>query len=706
MSTKSSKNKINTRKAILARSYVVFALIALFGIAVLWKAAGLMLGSNKQIAESMKKTNRKVEDVPAMRGNIYAEDGSLLATTVPRYELIMDPMADGLTDELLNTKLDSLCHLLAQYFPDKNKANWLTFFKKERKEKSRYALVAKDLGFDIVKKMKTWPIINLGKFKGFYFEEKGKRLYFMGDLAQRSIGSVGNGRKTGLEGAFDSLLAGHNGKRLMQKMPGNVWRPLAAGNNKEPENGYDIVTTLDVNLQDIAQNALKKTLALHEAENGCVMIMEVKTGAVKAIANLMRGTDGSYYEGENFAVNQFTEPGSTFKLISTMALLEDGYCKPSDSVDVGTGTWKYFDINMVDASRPFKRIYNLEESFEYSSNVGISKLVHKHYKNQPEKFINHIYKFGLQNKPEFDIKASSNPLIKSTKSSNWASSSLLFMSIGYEVLVSPLQTLMVYNTIANNGKQMKPFLVSEIRQQGRLIKKIEPKILSESVCSPQTASILKKMMEGVVEKGTAKNLKIEGYKVAGKTGTSQIAKGQRGYDKTNYKSSFCGYFPADNPQYTVIVVINKPKKGEIYGALVAGPVFKEIAEKVFSKRFMNSIAAPVAAEYQVPSVLKGNTQKTQLVLNQLNISSKVDSARASTLYSSSEKKGYVVALKPVTVKSNLVPDVKGMGIRDAIALLESYKISVTFSGVGKITNQSISAGTKITANMKIHLNLE
>ncbi|MEY4002529.1 MAG: hypothetical protein RIT07_571 [Bacteroidota bacterium] len=698
-------NKVNTRRAILLRAYLVFGIVLVFGISVLFTTARLQLGSDKEFSEALKQKNTRVLDVKAIRGNIYAADGSLLATSVPRYDVVFDAFADGLSRDTFRKYIDSLSIMMASEFKSKDAVGWKNHLTMLRNRKSRYALLIKDQGFDIVKKMKTWPLIRKGKFKGgFWFEEQGKRLYFMGDLARRTIGYSKQGVYVGLEGAFDSLLRGKDGQRMEQRMPGNTWRPMQTGNLKDPVNGYDIVTTLDVNLQDVAQNALQRVLANNEADHGCAVVMEVKTGAIKAMANLKRNENGEYVEVMNYAVDEFEEPGSTFKLVSAMALLEDGYAKPTDSVDVQGGVAKMYGETMKDATKPNKRILTLQESFEKSSNVGISKLVLKHYARQPEKFVNHALRLGLNFKPEFDVRTANNPLIKTKKSRNWYNTTLPWMSIGYETQISPLQMLMLYNAVANNGKMMRPYMVSEIRHEGKTMRTITPVVLNEQICSATTLAALKSMMEGVVNHGTATNLKNDNYQVAGKTGTAKIAKG-KSYADGSYKASFAGYFPASNPQYSIIVVINEPKKGIIYGSLVAGPVFKDIADKIYSSSLKIQPVAGKTGEPQIPEILKGNTAKTRLVLNALNISSQLDSGKTSD-WVTGEKKGFAVLLKPAKTKQGLLPDFKGLGLRDAIVWLEQNKIMVSSEGYGRIISQSIPAGTAIANVTQIHLMLE
>ena len=430
--------------------------------------------------------------------------------------------------------------------------------------------------------------------------------------------------------------------------------------------------------------------------------MEVSTGAIKAMANLKKGKEGNYFESQNYAVDEFSEPGSTFKLVSAMALLEDGFCSPDDSINIEGGKTSYYGQKMEDASKPHKNVMTLKEIFEKSSNVGISKFVVKHYTKDPDKFVSHALDLGLNIKPDFDIKSSNNPRIKTKKSSDWSAVSLPWMSIGYEIKISPMQVLMLYNAIANNGKMVKPYMVSEIMHEGRMIEKIQPIVLKDKICSDATIKALKSMMEGVVDHGTATNVKNSDYLVAGKTGTAQISKAG-GYDKSSYKASFVGYFPAKEPKYTVIVVINEPRKGLYYGALVAGPVFKEISDKIYSSSIgLHPGLATVSKPY-IPEVLNGNYFKSKTVLNALGVSTKFDSNQSAWIRS--ETGEYDITFNGIINKPNSVPDARGMGLRDAIILFEESKLKVTFEGYGRVISQSLEQGSPLVSGSTIHIKL-
>ena len=698
-------NKINTRKEILKRAYVIFILVGSFCAFLIYSMIKLQNGFDKEFSIELKKKNTRIRDVAGIRGNIYADDGSLLATSIPTYDLIWDANADGLTTKIFNAKLDSLSMMFARVFPEKSKSTWKSKFTSLKNKKLRYTIIGKDLGFDIVRNIKTFPLIWSGKFKsGFWFEEKGKRMYFMGDLAKRAIGYTKNGVNVGLEGSFDSLLRGRNGKIMEQRMPGRIWRPVNVGNNQLAENGFDIVTTLDVGFQDITQYALSQALITNEADHGCAMVMEVKTGAIKAIANLKRGTDGKYYESQNYAVSEFSEPGSTFKLISVLSLLEDEYAKPNDSIALHNGSVKYYDKTFTDGDHFDSRnkFYTLQESFEKSSNVGISQFVWKYYQKKPQKFIDHIIELGLNAKPNFDIPSSNYPVIKTTKSSDWNGVTLPSMSIGYTSQISPLQTLMLYNSVANGGKMMNPYLVKEILQDGKSVSKIEPKVINEKICSPQTLVSLQQLLKGVVERGTAEEItKKCPFTAAGKTGTVRISENGKYIDK--HMASFVGYFPAEDPQYTIIVIINKPNKEEYYGAKVAVPVFIDIANKIYSSHIKTQPTLVTARIAEAPSVLNGNQYALKSVLNELSINSR--SSMPAAQYCEANAKGYTININAATIEPNKVPDFRGMGLRDALQLAKKIPVKITFEGYGKVVSQSFNKGTTVSPNNSIHLKL-
>lgn len=701
-----NKTKVNSRKIILVRAYVVLSLLIVFVVAIFAAAIKLQMGTDKVFAEQMSEKNTRVKEVEALRGNIYADDGSLLATSVPKYDVIFDLRADGLTTKIFLSKIDSFSQLSANMFPERNASQWKEYLIKHRERRTRYLKIAKDLGYEQIKAIKNWPIARDGKFKGgIWYEEKGKRMYFMGDLAKRTIGYIKDKTSVGLEGAFDTLLRGKNGRIMQQRMSGQIWRPIQIGNNQPPVNGKDIVTTLDVRIQDIAQYSLQKGLEAESADHGCVIVMETKTGAIKAIANLTRGEDNKYYETQNYAVSEFTEPGSTFKVVSAIALLEDGYVKPTDSIDNNWGKWTWYDKPWSDSKKPPKRFYTLSECLQYSSNIGTSKFVMQHYKKNPEKFTNHILDLGLHIKPKFDIPSSNNPTVPTPDDASWSGTSLPSLSIGYSSNLSPLQVLMLYNTIANKGKMMQPYMVKEIRLEGQTLSKIEPIVLKETAFSAATAAAVTNMLVQVVDHGTAKEIRSENYKIAGKTGTSWLNKGVGGYNEENnkqFQASFAGFFPANNPEYTIVVVVNNPKSGKYSGAQIAAPIFKNISDRIYSTHIKVQPALHVASLPQVPGILKGDLQKTKLVLNELGISSKVLPSDSGVItkvgYIESTKEAHSLKLKALMVTPGFMPDLKGMGLRDALKILSELGLKVNYVGYGRITEQSPAPKTKISEN--------
>lgn len=701
-----NKTKVNTRQQILIRARFIFGLVLVFGLSIIYSIFKLQNGYEKEFSTELKKKNTRIKTVNGIRGNIYADDGGLLATSVPTYDLIWDANVPGLQKGEFEIKIDSLSNLFSRHIPSKSPSYWRNKLKSLRSQKVRYYKLAIDINFDLVKSMKTWPLIRKGKFKGgFWFEEKGKRMYFLGELAKRAIGYTRNGVNIGLEGAFDSLLRGTSAQIMEQRMPGNIWRPVSIGNDAVAENGKDIVTTLDVGFQDITQYALNKALVEHQADHGCVIVMDVKTGAIKAIANLKRGNDGKYYESQNYAVDQFSEPGSTFKIISALALLEDKKAVSTDSVPTKNGIIKYYNTPITDGSDHAitKKFYTLEECIEKSSNVGVSQFIFNAYQKNPEEFLEFIFGMGLNIKPNFDIKSSNFPMIHDPKSTDWSGVTLPSMSIGYSLKISPLQTLMIYNAIANKGVLMNPYLVKEIRRDGQQLETIEPKILKKKICSEKTLISLQKMLEGVVSEGTAKtSFKECLYPVAGKTGTARISNESSGYSK-KHMSSFVGYFPATNPQYSIIVVINEPNNGSISGAVVAAPVFKEIADKIFSTHIKLQPTVAQKMSFDVPKVLSGELTKTKIVMNELGISSKAGDLTGGYVKPNNQQKS--IELSQINIKPNVVPDFRNMGIRDALNLANRLGIEISYSGYGKITAQSFPPGTRFNKSININLTL-
>lgn len=699
------------KRIIFSRAYLIYGMITLFAAIIIGQTVKLQVFEGAKWSAKEESLTRSFREIDAVRGNIYAADGSLLATSIPKYEVRFDALTDALTDEYFNEHVDSLAYQLAQLFPEKTKKEYLLELKTARKNGERYHLIRRNVKYTDLKILKDFPIFNRGKYKGgFIYTQQNKRVRPFNVLAARTIGYEREGVKpVGLEGAYSKELSGTNGQRWMQKIAGGVWMPLDEGSGKEPQDGSDIYTTIDVNIQDVAEHALLVQLETHQADHGCVVLMEVSTGDIKAIANLKRSKDGSYSEGYNYAIGESTEPGSVFKLASLMAAFEDGYLDLENMVNTEDGTTKFYDATMRDSHKGGYGTISIKESFIKSSNVAISKEINRVYKAKPQDFIDRLYKMNLNKKLGIEIAGEGSPFIKSTSNNSWSGVTLPWMSIGYEVQMTPLQILTFYNAVANNGKMVKPKFVKEIRKRGKLVRAYDTEIINNSICSKKTIQMAKEMLEGVVEEGTARNLKNSVYKIAGKTGTAQIANDKYGYkyeSKVSHQASFVGYFPADNPKYTCIVVVNAPSQNVYYGNLVAGPIFKEVADKVYA----NSIKihdeihrTENLAVSRIPYAKDGYYRDLAKVYGDLGI--KTEHNETTPLWAKISTGEDKVKIYTKKITPIYVADVVGMSIKDAIYILENQGMNVQFSGSGMVKKQSILPGEKIIKGEKIILEL-
>jgi cell division protein FtsI (penicillin-binding protein 3) len=650
----------------------------------------------------------KLVNVAAIRGNIYSSDGSLLATSLPEYELRFDLMAEKVTDEIFNSKVDSLAYSLADLFKDKTAADYERKMIAARNHKDRYFLLKRNVTYLQLKKIRTFPIFSLGKNKGgLLFIQKNKRIQPFKSLAPRLIGYKIDGvQPVGLEGAFDKELGGEPGKRLMQRISGGVWMPLNEEDEIAAKNGVDIISTLDVNYQDVAQKALNQQLIKHDAHHGCVVLMEVATGEIKAIANLTRIEKGIYKETYNYAVGEATEPGSTFKLASYLAALEDGVFDTSTVENTTGGVANFGGHKIKDSHEGGYGMIPMRKAFELSSNVAISKQITNGYNGKASVFINRLKAFGLAEDLPIEIAGSPKTKIIEPNTPAWNDLTMPTLSMGYAILMTPLKTLTFYNAVANNGIMVSPKFVRELRSGGQLVKAYEPIIIRKKIASDASLGKMRKLMEGVVKQGTAKNLSTTIYSIAGKTGTAVIAGGTGGYANKRYLASFCGYFPADFPKYSMIVVITDPSMSGYYGNVVAGPIFKEIADKVYATSLTmhndNANALAVAIAPTFPDAKSGAKEKTVLAYQKMGF--KVP-ANFEAAYVSIDKNENGVSLSPKPMIAGLVPNVVGMGLQDALYLIENEGMVAVVNGSGKITNQSISAGAKVNKGSRIVLDL-
>jgi cell division protein FtsI (penicillin-binding protein 3) len=703
--------KKDNKKDILWRIYFMYFCICLFGLAILVKVFAIQFIQGDYWKQKEHELTMKYFNIDASRGNIFSKDGSLLATSVPIFELRMDVNSDPVTDKIFNEKVDSLAIKLGQTFTYKDRSEWRTELKNARKRGERYFLIAKKVNYATLKEVRKFPIFKMGKYKGglIVLQQSRRELPFK-NLAQRTIGydRVSN-NPLGIEGAFNADLKGVSGKRLMQKIAGGIYKPINQDNEIEPQDGRDVVTTIDANIQDVAHHALEKQLIAQNADHGCAVLMEVKTGEVRAIVNLTRLDSNLYAETFNYAIAEATEPGSTFKLAAIMAAFEDGYTDLDEMVDTERGTHNFSGYIMKDSHEGGFGKITVKQVFEKSSNVGTSKLIYKYYGKTPQKFIDRLHSFGLQNKLGFSLPGEADPEIKTTKSKLWSAWSLPLMSIGYEEKLSPIQTLAFYNAVANNGVYLQPQFVKEIRSSGVLIKSFEPIVLNKKMCSIETIKKAKEMMEAVVSEGTATNLRNAPYQIAAKTGTAQIANGTLGYSSPTgktYLASLCGYFPAKDPLYSIIVVVSNPRNKVIYGNDVAGPVFREIADKVYSNSTI--IHKPLqmdtsANAVRVPYVKGGKQEDIQKISKQLAFTIKTSNPNCD--FVSSQMLDSKIELVPFTYDENSVPNVVGMGLRDALSILENSFFNVKVVGRGVIKKQSIAAGKKVTKGSLITIEL-
>lgn len=699
---------MDVKRDILKRVYLMYGFFLLFGIAILVQVFRIQIVQGQDWIAMAESQTLAYKNIDALRGNIFADDGSLLATSLPTYEIRMDLKAEALTDEVFNKGIDSLSLALSDLFKDKSAREYKLELERARKAGERYHLIKRRVTYLELKKLREFPIFRKGRYKGgFLYVQKNERARPFKILAARTIGYDREGQKpVGLEGAYDKVLRGTSGKRLMQKIAGGVWMPVNDENEVEPEDGADLYTSIDINIQDVAEHALMKQLIKHNSDHGCVVLMEVETGLVKAIANLSRNSDGSYSENYNYAIGESTEPGSTFKLVSLVAAMEDGYLDLDDSVDTQGGQVQFYDRVMKDSHEGGYGKISVQRVFEVSSNVGTSKLIQKFYGKNPQQFIDRVHKFNIHKPLGLEISGEGTPRIKMPKDKDWYGTTLPWMSIGYESRLTPLQILTFYNAIANDGKMVKPIFVKEIRKHGRLVKKMPVQVISESICSKETVKKAQKMLEGVVENGTASNLKNATYKIAGKTGTAQIANDKYGYkyeSKVSYQASFCGYFPADNPKYSCIVVVNAPSNNVYYGNLVAGPIFKEIADKVYATNL--KIHPPLSVEKQLatmPVSKNGSKEDLRKVLDKLNVKAH---GRANENWVKTSAKENAIEIQNLTITSGITPNVVGMSLKDAVYILENKGLLVKVVGKGMIKNQSIPPGQPVQKGNIITLEL-
>lgn len=696
------------RDEIVWRSGIIYFIIILTAVAILARVVIIQFVEGKKWTELGEEFIYKTDVVPANRGDILADDGRILASSVPYYTVYMDTRSTGMQQSTWSQGINALSDGLNKLIGLKSAAEWKRDLSAARNRGDRYYLIKRRVSHSKLMELKKLPVFKLGKYKGgLITEPENRRILPHLRLASRTIGYLtmgASGNVVGLEGAYDSDLTGVSGTMLKQRLTGGAWMPVNDENSIEPKDGNDIITTINIDLQDVAETALHKQLSIHNAHHGVVVLMEVQTGDIKAIANLELGDDEQYHESYNYAIGESTEPGSTFKLAAFITALEDGVIELEDSIDTGEGWVKYYDKVIRDSNREGYGKITAKEVFEKSSNVGTAMIIYDNYKDRPGDFVDRLYRMGLNEKLGLDIKGEGSPLIRYPGDKFWSGISLPMMSHGYEVQMTPLQILAFYNAVANDGRMMKPRLVKEIRYHGQTVRKTNPQVLYSSICSKATIEKVKLLLEGVVENGTATNLSNVNYKIAGKTGTAQIANEKYGYKhggNVSYQASFVGYFPADKPVYSCVVVVNAPSNSVYYGNLVAGPVFKEIADKVYATKFyMPTISGQ--EQSSVPKVKTGYSEDARFVLAELGIS---PTYNAEDTWVKAYSQSDTLALREHVMIENLVPDVSGMGLRDALYILENKGLNVAVEGRGKVRRQSLRPGTRIIYGSSIRIEL-
>jgi cell division protein FtsI (penicillin-binding protein 3) len=697
---------MNVSKQVILRVYLIYFLVFGLLLSVAVKSCSIVVDGREGIfSASSEKLQYRTATVTPRRGEILDANASPLVTSVAFYDVYMDPMT--VESSVWNDNIAALSKALANEFKDKTEREYYTYLTNARKKGNRYLLIRKKVTNETRRKLRTFPIFELGRFKGGIIDHQAtivrKRPH--DELLRRTLGYVkitnSDTSRVGLEGAFDSYLAGQPGE-IMQQRISNSWKPTGSV-IRESKDGYDLLTSIDKDIQEVAHNELENQLKSKGGRYGCAIVMDVKTGFVKAMVNLQKSDDGKYYESYNHAIGTREVPGSTFKLAALMAALEDGKISLTDTVNA-VGKYTFFNQSLTDAKEWGYGKITIKEAFEVSSNV-ISKVIFNAYKAQPERFLERIEQFGLMDKTSVSLSGEREPYFPKPGTPEWWGGSLAWLSIGYESQLTPLQLLAFYNAVANNGTYVQPQFVTQVRSGTKVIETFEPVILREKICSDQTLQAMRSCLEGVMINGTGKNLKSTYFTTAGKTGTAQIANKNLGYGKKGEKkhiASFAGYFPADEPIYSCIVVIAAPTD-DIYGASVSGTVFSAIANKVYATSLKYHKAINEADPKQtIPVVLDGNRFELNQVLNAFEINKEI---RGNQDWVSAKRSDKAVVVKDREIDKLYVPNVIGMGLKDALYLLESTGLRVNASGVGSVRSQSIPSGTVVESGKLIRIEL-
>lgn len=701
---------MEVKRDILWRVYLSYLLVAVACVAIFGKAVYIQQVQGAHWRSMSDSLHLKLAEIEADRGTIYSEDGQMLSTSIPQFDIYLDFRVAALHEKngrLFRENLDSLSICLADLFKDQSAGSYRNLLEQGYKSEDGYFLLKKKISFREYEELRTFPLFRLGRYKsGMIANERTIRLNPYQMLAFRTIGLARDSNKVGLEMSYDAFLRGRNGKQFVRKIAGGASVPVDDSYQVEPETGKDIVSTLDVFIQEVTENALMKMMVKNEAQTGCAIVMEVKTGKIKAIANLGKRSDGSYWEDFNYAITP-TEPGSTFKLATLISLLEDHKVRLTDIVNIENGVWKINGQTVFDSEQRGEYDVTVKRAFEKSSNVGMAKLVWNNYGTTPRLFLKHLNKLGMDSLTGIDLVGERHPVIYHPGDKLWGPTTLPWMAFGYNLTVAPLRTATLYNAIANGGKMMQPYLVSAVRDEGVPVKTFEPKVTDEKICSDQTLRLVRECLEGVCTEGTAaKVMQGTPYRVAGKTGTALVANGTRGYADEIYQSSFAGYFPADNPQYTcVVVIVNKPKALMHHGADVAGTVFREIADRLYSTYIhagKNGELQAVKDSSRFQYV--GAKPDMMRITNDLGIHY-TDSAGQEAGWVTLLRNGGRTLMQVKPVSENAMPDLKNRTLKDALAVCEQMGLRVDIKGTGRVTDQSIAAGAPVARGQKLTMAL-
>jgi len=705
---------MSAKKNILARLGLLYIMVTLLGLAILSKALYTQLSQGEELREKAKKISLKDITVPPERGNILASDGRILATSIPSYDIYMDPLAEGIHPDTFQNNAQALARALAVFPGKKSATAYYNELVRARQSGKRYLALARNLKYPEMKMVCSYPILRKGKNRGgLILEHRQERELPHGDLAARTIGYFmarnPDGNFPGIEGAFDEYLRGKEGLSVMQKLPHNNLVEISSSNTVLPENGGDVVTSIDIDIQDVAETALRKALIKHEADHGTVVIMEVATGEIKAIVNLGRNrTTGVFHETFNYALAEAVDPGSTFKLASYMAAFEDGYIGLNDIVDNGEGEVFYYGKRVHDDGRvSTKGILTIEKAFALSSNVSVTKVIDHYYRHQEAKFIERIHSFGLGNRLGMDIKGEARPYIKfPTREDGWSRLSLTQIAYGYEMMLAPIHTLAFYNAVANNGRMVRPRLIRALRKQSIVEKQFEPEVIKDPICTQATLDKAHQMLRTVVDSGTAKNIRTERYSIAGKTGTAQIANARFGYRDKRHYASFVGYFPADQPKYSGIVTVYATTINGTGGGVVAAPVFREVADRIYATLpdMFPVVQSGTTVPSPIPVLTPGNSADALVLGKALGISATISGQRARWVERDSIPGAWQLRARPEPGRG-FVPDVLHMGLKDALYLLENSGLEVEVKGRGTVSTQSLTPGSPLENQQKITIEL-